>query len=136
MNDTQRAKIVEQLMRFEDSETSKVFSKYHFYYNYQAVNLAPLDESGQPIKKGKKEKDYEVISYHPHPKENERGISDFMVQHLHGRPYTLGDNKIGVEINFNKVFYKPTELPSVEQLLSEIAQLDAELAQLYKGMER
>lgn len=135
MDAAQRARVVEQLTRYEDTDTTKVFSKYHFYYNYQAVLLAPLDDNGIPTKKGKKVKDYEVIPYHPDPKANEQGITDFLEQHLHGRPYTLGENKVGVEINFNKVFYKPTELPSVESLLAEIKAVDAELEELYKGLE-
>lgn len=134
INKEQRDRIVEQLSRFEDSEISKVFSKYHFYYNDQSLLLAPLDEKGEPLKKGKKVKDNEIIPYDPNPEENERGIVRFLEKHLHGRPYTLGENRVGVEINFNKVFYKPTELPSVEFLLSEIKATDIVLTQLYEEM--
>lgn len=130
----QQAKIVEQLSRFEDSETSRVFSKYHFYYNYQALHLAPLDEAGKPMTKGKKEKDYEVIPYSPDPEENSAGITRFLEEHLHGRPYTLGENKVGVEINFNKEFYKPTELPSVDSILMDIKAVDNELTKLYDDL--
>ena len=134
MDDDGRAKIVSQLARFEETETAKVFSKYDFYYNYQALLLAPLDDEGRPIPKGKKVKDYEVIPYSPDEAENEAGIRRFLDDNLHGRPYTLGENKVGVEINFNKVFYRPAELPSVDALLAEITALDTELATLHQGL--
>lgn len=130
----QRAKIVELLAHYEETENAKIFSKYHFYYNYQAVNLAPLDDNGKPLKGGKKVKGYEIIPYLPDEEENKQGITRFLEEHLHGRPYTLGDNKVGVEINFNKVFYQPTELPSVASLLSEIKAIDTELTQLYNEL--
>jgi len=37
-----------------------------------------------------------------------------------------------VEINFNKVFYKPEKLRSVEEILGEIVMLDEELKELEK----
>jgi type I restriction enzyme M protein len=33
---------------------------------------------------------------------------------------------LGVEINFNKVFYKPKKLRSIEKILGEIATLDVD----------
>jgi type I restriction enzyme M protein len=39
---------------------------------------------------------------------------------------------VGVEINFNKVFYKPEKLRSVEEILGEIVMLDEELRELEK----
>lgn len=135
INEEQRAKVVNQLTNFQETETAKIFSKYHFYYNYQAVNLAPLDEEGKPMKSGKKVKDYEVIPYHPDTDANALGIKEFLNKHLHGRPYTLGENKVGVEINFNKVFYLPDELPSVQNILSDIQTLDQELRKLHQQLE-
>ena len=134
IDEDRRAEIVSLLTRFEDSDTSKVFSKYDFYYNYQALLLAPLDDEGRPLPKGKKEKDYEVIPYCPDKADNDAAIRRFLDENLHGRPYTLGENKVGVEINFNKVFYQPAELPSVRDLLNQITALDAELAALHQGL--
>ena len=45
---------------------------------------------------------------------------------------TYLENVVGVEINFNKVFYKPEKLRSVEEILGEIASLDQELQELEK----
>lgn len=37
---------------------------------------------------------------------------------------------MGVEINFNKVFYQPEQLRTVEKILQEISSLDKELKEL------
>jgi type I restriction enzyme M protein len=42
-----RVEIVEALTRFEDCDFARKFSKYHFYYNKQAIELTNLDEDGQ-----------------------------------------------------------------------------------------
>ena len=47
------------------------------------------------------------------------------------KPYTLTTNKVGVELNFNKEFYVPEEISSVEDILAEIKELDEDL----KGIE-
>ena len=43
------------------------------------------------------------------------------------KPYKLGDNTIGVELNFNKEFYVPEEIESVEDVMAEIKALNGEL---------
>jgi type I restriction enzyme M protein len=75
------------------------------------------------------EKDYEIIPYHHDAVENQRAIEAFMAQYIR-RPFTYLDNVVGVEINFNKVFYQPEQLPDVATLLAELAALDAELQAL------
>jgi type I restriction enzyme M protein len=42
------------------------------------------------------------------------------------------ENVVGVETNFNKVFYKPERLRSIEEILGEIADLDQMLRNLKK----
>ena len=42
------------------------------------------------------------------------------------KPYILGNNTVGVEINFNKEFYVPEKLEKVEDILGEIKVLDTE----------
>ena len=37
---------------------------------------------------------------------------------------------VGVELNFNKVFYKPEQLRDIAEILGEIAVLDDELKEL------
>lgn len=50
------------------------------------------------------------------------------------KPFEYLDNVVGVEIHFNKVFYKPERLRSVEEILGEISLLDDELKRLEQGL--
>ena len=79
------------------------------------------------------EKDYEIIPYHHDAAENQRAIETFMAQYIR-RPFAYLDNVVGVEINFNKVFYQPEQLPDVATLLAELAVLEAELQLLETGL--
>lgn len=40
------------------------------------------------------------------------------------KPFVYLENTIGVEINFNKVFYKPEKLRPLENILTDIDSLD------------
>lgn len=80
------------------------------------------------------EKDYEIIPYAPLEWENHQQITDFMAQYI-TRPFEYGDNTVGVEINFNKVFYQPEKLDSVEEIQEELEKLDKKLAILEKGLK-
>ncbi|MEM9896040.1 MAG: N-6 DNA methylase, partial [Bacteroidota bacterium] len=75
------------------------------------------------------EKDYEIISYSPDPLQNQQLIADFMEQYI-SRPFEYLDNVVGVEINFNKVFYQPEVLESVQALSKELNDLEKELREL------
>lgn len=50
------------------------------------------------------------------------------------KPYRLLDNTVGVEVNFNKEFYVPETVESVDSILAEIAEIDNELDNLEKGL--
>jgi len=52
------------------------------------------------------QKDNEIISFSPNEHENFRRISEFMAKYIF-KPFKYLDNVIGVEVNFNKVFYQP-----------------------------
>jgi len=43
----------------------------------------------------------------------------------------LGKNVVGVELNFNKEFYVPEKLDSVEDILAELTELEKDM----KGLE-
>lgn len=75
------------------------------------------------------QKDYEIIPYHRDSDENWAAIEAFMEKYI-TKPFEYLENVVGVEINFNKVFYKPEQLRSVEEILDEIASLDKELQEL------
>jgi type I restriction enzyme M protein len=75
------------------------------------------------------QKDYEIIPYSPQEKENQQWISDFMAKYIH-KPFEYLDNVIGVELNFNKVFYKLEELRTVEKIAKDLNKLENELLTL------
>lgn len=77
------------------------------------------------------EKDYEIITYNPHEGTNQKNIADFMAKYI-SRPFEYLDNTIGVEINFNKVFYQPEQLRSVEEIQADLVDLEKQL----KGLEK
>ena len=76
------------------------------------------------------EKDYEIIPYQRDEAANQQAIAAFMAKYI-TRPFEYLDNVVGVEINFNKVFYQPEQLRDAATILAEIEQIDAEL----KAME-
>jgi type I restriction enzyme M protein len=65
------------------------------------------------------QKDYEIIPFSPNEEENKASIAAFMAKYV-TRPFEYIDNTIGVEINFNKVFYKPEKLDKIEDILSDL----------------
>ncbi|MGB5594632.1 MAG: hypothetical protein WBM62_11445, partial [Crocosphaera sp.] len=79
------------------------------------------------------QKDYEIIPYHRDPDENQAGIEAFMAKYI-TKPFEYLENVVGVEINFNKVFYQPEQLRSVEEILEDISQLDKELKELEQNL--
>jgi len=79
------------------------------------------------------QKDYEIIPFHKDESENQAAIEAFIAKYI-TRPFVYLDNVVGVEINFNKVFYKPEKLRTVSEILGEIAGLDKELNVLEMGL--
>lgn len=75
------------------------------------------------------EKDYEVIPYSPNEEENQQNIADFMAKYI-TKPFVYIENTIGVEINFNKVFYKPEQLRSIQDITTNLEKLESELSNL------
>lgn len=75
------------------------------------------------------QKDYEIIPFHKDEDGNRQAIEAFMARYI-TKPFEYLENVVGVEINFNKVFYKPEKLRSVGEILEEISQLDDQLKAL------
>ncbi len=65
------------------------------------------------------EKDYEIIPYQRDVNANQDAISAFMTKYV-TKPFNYLENTIGVEINFNKVFFQPEKLREVVEILDEI----------------
>ncbi len=79
------------------------------------------------------EKDYEIIPYNPNPEENQQNIANFMAKYI-TKPFKYLDNTIGVELNFNKVFYKPEKLRSLVEITTDLQDLENELSNLEKEL--
>lgn len=75
------------------------------------------------------QKDYEIIPYSPNEATNQQNIADFMAKYVF-KPFEYLDNVIGVEINFNKVFYTPVKLEEVSTLTANLSDLERELKNL------
>lgn len=75
------------------------------------------------------QKDYEIIPYNKNEEINRKNIENFMAKYV-TKPFVYLDNMIGVEINFNKIFYKPERLRPLEAILKDIADLDTEVRTL------
>ena len=241
MNETHRADIVRALMEFRDCEISRVYDKWHFYFNKQQITLYDVSEDGLTVKSALDEepelakpkllevvnpstlvdetfnltledaerlcdrfnswadgetsftlncakhskyvydsltrniryyypdgymknlgfgefrfsikksrtlppvcelkvalvpvgiKDTEIIPYNPDPEKNQQGILNFLLKYT-TKPFALGDNTVGVEVNFNKEFYVPETVEPVETILAEIADIDRDLANLEKEL--
>jgi type I restriction enzyme M protein len=77
------------------------------------------------------QKDYEIILFSRDEDENQKNIEDFMDKYV-TNPFVYLENTVGVEINFNKIFYKPEKLRPLENILTDIDSLDNEI----KNLER
>ncbi len=75
------------------------------------------------------QKDYEVIPYSRDGEINCRNIAEFMAKYI-TKPFEYLDNVVGVEINFNKVFYKPEVLRPLDEIAEDLQKLDNELKEL------
>jgi type I restriction enzyme M protein len=79
------------------------------------------------------QKDYEIIPFHKDKSDNQHVIAAFMAQYV-SKPFEYMENVVGVEINFNKVFYKPETLRPVTDILADIAKLDEQIKALEEGL--
>ena len=74
--------------------------------------------------------DYEIIPYSPDAEQNKANIASFMKQYVF-KPYYFSSKQsvpvVGVELNFNKEFYVPEKIESVEDILEEITKLDEKI---------
>lgn len=75
------------------------------------------------------QKDYEIIPFNPDERINQKSIADFMAKYVF-KPFEYADNVIGVEINFNKVFYLPEKLREVTTITADLDALEKELTTL------
>ena len=128
----QRAEIVRVFMAFEESEISRIFPNSEFGY-WKVSVLQPLtDERGNIVydKKGRVQPDKEKTDSEIIPFNYEGGIEAFMDAEV--RPYAPGAyvdpkaTKIGYELSFTKYFYKPVQLRSMQEIVSDLQALEKE----------
>ncbi len=79
------------------------------------------------------QKDYEIIPFAPNTIENQKNIAAFMTKYI-TKPFVYLDNVIGVEINFNKVFYKPEILRGISEIRKDLMDLENALVNLEKEL--
>ena len=79
-------------------------------------------------------KDYEIIPFDKDEEKNKKNIEEFLKKYV-SKPYKILDNVVGVEINFNKIFYKPEKLRDIQEILSDIKNLDDELKKLESELQ-
>jgi len=79
------------------------------------------------------QKDYEVIPYDKDKEINQKNIDDFMVKHI-TKPFILLTNVIGVEINFNKIFFKPKKLRELEDIVADLKSINDDIKELENGL--
>lgn len=72
------------------------------------------------------QKDYEIIPFHKDEALNQVGITAFMEKYI-TKSFQYLENTIGVEVNFNKVFYEPEQVTEVSSVLGEIRKIDDQL---------
>jgi type I restriction enzyme M protein len=80
------------------------------------------------------QKDYEIIPYNPDEAINNKTIADFIAKYVF-KPFEYLDNVIGVEVNFNKVFYIPLKLNEVTTITTALDHLDKELTNLENDLK-
>jgi len=72
------------------------------------------------------QKDYEIIPFHKSEQANSNAIATFMAEYI-GKPFEYLENSVGVELNFNKVFFRPEKLRDVGEIVADIETIDNNL---------
>ena len=75
------------------------------------------------------QKDYEIIPFFKVETDNQAAIANFM-SHYISKPFVYLENIVGVELNFNKIFYRAETLRPVNEILGDISNLDKVLISL------
>jgi type I restriction enzyme M protein len=118
-----RTKIVQALTEFKDNEFSKVFDKWHFYFNRQSIMLTNIDENGKaiemPIKVSKdgEEKEEKAIKLTPTKitqtdDENPIEITEFDITTFDKTKYSSLENyfETGIKPQLAELDYKEKNL--------------------------
>lgn len=127
-----REQIVDIFLKFEENEYSKILNNEDFGYYKVTVERPMRDENGEIItdKKGNPKADKDLRDTEQIPLNYSGGIEKFFKEEvLTYAPDAWIDSsktQIGYEISFTKYFYKPVELRSLYDIISDIKALEAE----------
>lgn len=91
----------------------------------KGVPFMTLKVSLTPLYSG----DYEIVAHRFDTAENDEEIAHFMERYI-TKPFTLGKNTVGVELNFNKEFYVPEPIESADTILAEIRSLEQQVQEI------
>lgn len=72
------------------------------------------------------QKDYEIVAFDKDAAVNRAAIEAFMARYI-SKPFEYLENVVGVELNFNKIFYQSQKLRDVTAILGELADIDGRL---------
>lgn len=72
------------------------------------------------------QKDYEIVPFHKDAAVNQAAIEAFMTRYI-SKPFEYLENVVGVELNFNKIFYQSEKLRDVSAILRDLANVDGQL---------
>ncbi|OWS71974.1 N-6 DNA methylase [Polynucleobacter aenigmaticus] len=75
------------------------------------------------------QKDYEIIPFQKDVIANQAAIEAFMERYI-SKPFVYLENVVGVELNFNKIFYRPETMKPSSEIKLEIFELSRGLAAL------
>lgn len=75
------------------------------------------------------QKDYEIVPFHKDVAANQAAIEAFMARYI-CKPFEYLENIVGVELNFNKIFYSPEKLADVNEIMADLAALEKKLKAL------
>ena len=75
------------------------------------------------------EKDYEIIPFNPNEEINQQFIANFMGKYIN-KPFQYIENTVGIEVNFNKVFYTPEILRPLQKVKEDLNKLEDNLLNL------
>jgi len=125
MSPENRQQIVRLLADFKETDTARIFNKWHFYFNKQSIMLTNIDVNGKsfedqlPVKTNKLGEEVRAASLKLSPvsitqntEEVEININEFSILHV---PAGYNKSREGVVFNELEGYYSNTILPLVNQ---------------------
>ena len=127
IDEDQTEHIISTYLKFEESDISKIFDNEYFGYTKVMIEQ-PLKENGQVVttRKGEIKPDSSLRDYERVPLSDdiEAYFNREVQPHLPESWIEWDKNKVGYEINFTKYFYTYKPLRSLQEITSDMMQLE------------